>query len=130
MPSRPQQFPLRHATRPALGDRVLLLQKQWLDKLMDGSKCQEVRGQPLQAGATWLGCKGFVYALAVLDNSRRVHTIDEFRAEAHGHRVFVDELPYKRTFLTDVVTVRALPQPVACVRQSGPTTWMRFAPEP
>ena len=99
MPSksqRRQQCPEPGQELPRRGDRILLLTRGWLDEILLRGKSLEVRGAPLACGWTWLGCKGFVIALAKLSDSCRVASLEEFKSLKEFHHVDADELPYKK----------------------------------
>ena len=131
MPSksqRRQQCPEPGQELPRRGDRILLLTRGWLDEILLRGKSLEVRGAPLACGWTWLGCKGFVIALAKLSDSCRVASLEEFKSLKEFHHVDADELPYKKTWVTLVSDVQALADPIKFQTKSGPITWNKFEP--
>ena len=49
------------------GDRILVLRPHWLNLILAGEKTLEIRGRNLSAGTYWLGARGVIHGLAVLD---------------------------------------------------------------
>ena len=126
MPS--QQLPLLDAPWPAPGDRVLLLKKQWLDMILRGEKVVEVRGQRLKPGPAWLACGPYVYAIVEFDAAQKALDLATFQQRWPEHRLVAAQLPYARTWLWPIQSVRSLPRPVARRTRPGPVTWDKFAP--
>ena len=122
-----QQIPLGADVPPRPGDRVLLLEQYWLNKLLDGSKTLEVRGTPTAAGGAWLSAQGRIQAWACIGDAVRAHTFDEFASEVGRHGVHTNDLPYQRTWFWPITSLHALAEPVVHSREPGPVTWRRFA---
>ena len=59
-----QQLPMAEQAAPRAGDRVLRLQRHWLDLVLSGEKTAEVRRDSTSAGGLWLGCGGEIWACA------------------------------------------------------------------
>ena len=96
MPKRGrQQLPPASQMRPLSGDRVLRVEKHWLDLILRGEKTAEVRRGKVAPGGCWLGYKGRVYAWMELGSARQICTLADFAAAEPWHRVLsAQRLPY------------------------------------
>ena len=50
--------------QPKIGDRIMVVQQPWLDKIVDGSKTMELRCRKAATGFVWLGMHGTIYRCA------------------------------------------------------------------
>ena len=83
---------------PLPGDRILVLRPHWLNLILAGEKTLEIRGRNLSAGNYWLGTRGMIHGLAVLQPAILIDTAQAWQELRHRHRVESDELPYKTTY--------------------------------
>ena len=82
---------------PSEGDKILVMKPNWLRRIFT-DKTMEVRGSKLTGGYYFLGCRGKIWARALLDEGMPIKTDEEWVALQGEHRVATDSLPYKRTF--------------------------------
>ena len=83
---------------PQPGDRILVFRLRWLNLILAGEKDLEIRSRNLSGGRYWLGCRGTIFGLAVLEPAIPIKSDAAWRRLRHRHRVEVDELPYKTTY--------------------------------
>ena len=83
---------------PQAGDRILVFRPHWLELVLRREKRLEIRGRRLSAGRYWLGCRGTIYGIAVLEPAIPIKSDAAWRRLRHRHRVEVDKLPYKTTY--------------------------------
>ena len=83
---------------PRRGDRILVFRLHWLNLILAGEKDLEIRSQNLSGGRYWLGCRGTIYGLAMLEPAMPINSAAAWRRLRHRHRVGVDKLPYKKTY--------------------------------
>ena len=88
----------RMATLPQPGDRILVFRPHWLELILRREKRLEIRGRRLSAGRYWLGCRGTIFGLAVLEPAIPITSAKAWRRLRHRHLVESDELPYKKTY--------------------------------
>ena len=112
---------------PRPGDRVLILEQYWLNKLADGSKTLEVREKPAAAGGTWLSAQGRIQAWARIGHAVRADAFGDFASEVGRHCIHTNDLPYERTWFWPITDLRVFAETVAHSREPGPVTWRRFA---
>lgn len=100
--------------QPAEGDRVLVLQAHWLGLILDGQKTLEVRGTRLHIGQTYyLGCRSQIHGSAKIAAVVHMRCLAEFQALASKHKLEdVLKLPYKNTYVNELVDVAAATTPV------------------
>ena len=110
---------------PQPGDRILVLKKHWLDKILAGVKTVELRHIRLKPGRCFLGHKSLIYGVAYLGDAELVPTMAEFRARFEEHRVDVDRLPYKTTWAIPMNKVRKTP-PWSYVHNKGAVGVVRY----
>ena len=111
---------------PEPGDRILVLKKDWLEKILDGVKTLELRHMRLKAGRCFLGSKSKIYGEAFLGEAELVPTMVEFRARYSGHRVDADSLPYKKTWAIPLLKVRKTQQQWSYVHPTGAVGIVKF----
>ena len=87
---------------PSPGDRILVLRPHWLNLILAGEKTLEIRGRNLSAGNYWLGTRGMIHGLAVLQPAILIDTAQAWQDLRHRHRVESNELPYKTTYALPV----------------------------
>ena len=83
---------------PQPGDRILVFRPHWLELILRRQKRLEIRGRRLSAGRYWLGCRGTIYGIAVLEPAIPITSAKAWRRLRHRHLVEGDELPYKTTY--------------------------------
>ena len=83
---------------PLPGDRILVLRPHWLNLILAGEKTLEIRGRNLSAGKYWLGTRGMIHGLAILEPAILINTLQAWQDLRHRHCVDSNELPYKTTY--------------------------------
>ena len=83
---------------PQPGDRILVFRLHWLNLILAGEKDLEIRGRRLSGGQYWLGVRGTIFGLAILEPAIPINSDAAWRRLRHRHLVEGDELPYKKTY--------------------------------
>lgn len=111
---------------PRIGDRVMVVQDQWLELILDGKKTMEIRGCKYRAGFVWLSSKGCVYGSVTITSSIDL-TAAEFRARSTEHLWPENRAqPYKRLCGLLLVGARRLAAPVPYWRPPAAIGWNIF----
>ena len=110
---------------PEAGDRILVLKKLWLDKILAGAKTLELRHLRLKPGRCFLGSKSKIYGEAHLGDAELLLTTAQFRARYAEHRLDSDSLPYKKTWAIPLIKVRKTP-PWSYVHPTGAVGIVKF----
>ena len=111
--------------KPPPGARGMVLQLEWLQRILNGEKTVELRGQPAKRGIVWLVRGHRVYGHAKITRCEQIGLV-EFQKLRGQHRVDVEALPYKRTHALWLSNVETLPQPVVFVKRWGCIGWARI----
>lgn len=121
---------------PRENDPVLVVQKPWIDKLLDGEKTLELRGTACRKPVNTIvylsesgtgaivGCARFVGCDGPLDRA----TID---ARFEEHRVtsdFLDAVKYNRVYGWRFVDAVRAPTPIPYAVKSGAIIWRKYTP--
>ena len=97
---------------PLPGDRILVLRPHWLNLILEGEKTLEIRGRNLSAGKYWLGTRGMIHGLAILEPAILINTLQAWQDLRHRHCVDSNELPYKTTYGLPIrQCLRVMPTP-------------------
>ena len=107
------------ARMPAVGDRILVLKRQWLDLIISGQKTLEIRAWPMAAGIAWLGAKSVIHGVVKTGPAQRIGTTPEWQVLRTQHRIEGDELPYKSTRALPILFAQRLPEPVPYTHPRG-----------
>ena len=94
------------------GDKIMVLRKIWLDKILTGEKRIELRGQNLKPAVYFIGHKQRVYGVIRTGPARLVECLADFRELLPLHGLDTHKLPYTRTFAIPIEQVCALEKPV------------------
>ena len=113
----PRNLPLM--AEPLPGDRILVLRPHWLNLILAGEKTLEIRGRNLSAGKYWLGTRGMIHGLAILEPAILINTLQAWQDLRHRHRVESNELPYKTTYALPVRRCRRVTTPIPYVHPRG-----------
>ena len=100
--------PLVHGARPSVGERVLILKEDWLEKILNGRKSIEIRGVRLREGDVWLGCRGAIHGKARIEEAVPIRCLEDWEALRLQHLVPGDVLPYKTIWGLPLSEVRRL----------------------
>ena len=103
---------------PLPGDRILVLRPHWLNLILAGEKTLEIRGRNLSAGNYWLGTRGMIHGLAVLQPAILIDSAQAWQELRHRHRVESNELPYRTTYALPIRRCRRV-TPVPYVHPRG-----------
>ena len=111
---------------PQRGERIMVLQWQWLVHVLSGKKTVEVRNKKIRPGHVWLGHGGKIYGHVNITNSFEM-TVEEFRKSSDAHLWPEDQKPpYNRLCGLTLGEPRALQEPLAYWRPNGAIGWNRF----
>ena len=109
---------LRRMAAPLPGDRILVLRPHWLNLILAGEKTLEIRGRNLSAGNYWLGTRGMIHGLAVLQPAILIDSAQAWQELRHRHRVERNELPYMTTYALPIRRCRRV-TPIPYVHPRG-----------
>ena len=91
---------------------ILVFKPQWLALILCGRKTLEVRGAAYKSGTCYFGTGGMIYAQAHLGRALRVENLRQFRRHQDMHRMIAArELPYKKTYLIPILSLRKIKRP-------------------
>ena len=110
---------------PQVNDRGLVLQKQWLDLILQRKKTLDLRDKSAQLGTIWLTHQSDIYASARVTRCEEL-SVAEFRRLRDQHCVQSPDPPYKRTYGLWLEDVRPLPDPKPFVKLPGQVNWARL----
>ena len=79
---------------PKLGDKIMVLQKGWLELILSGRKSMEIRSQNLSPCFRYLGFGGYVWGCAHFGSALRISSDQEFGEMRSRHHVMSDHRPY------------------------------------
>ena len=113
---------------PRVGERILILRKEWLERILEGEKTIEIRGTRLREGDVWLGNKGVVSGKARLGPAVLIDTEQEWSALRLQHLVENTALPYKTTWGLPLQSVARLPEGVPFLHRRGAIGIVKFRP--
>jgi len=111
---------------PQPGDRILVMKKDWLEKILDGVKTLELRHMRLKAGRCYLGSKSKIYGEAFLGEAILIPTMVKFRARYSEHHVKTNRLPYKKTWAIPIIKVRRTQQQWLYIHPTGAVGIVKF----
>ena len=81
---------------PKDGDTILVLQREWLDQILDLSKIMEIRNKNFQAKRYWLGCGQIIYGRARTRQSVPITNQNQWKDLRSQHRVPDEASKYDR----------------------------------
>ena len=87
------------------GERILVLQRSWMDLILSGRKTIEVRGVRLRAGAYLIGCKSIAYGRVRFGKAFEVKDDAEWQALRQQHMVKSSTRPYRHTWALPIESV-------------------------
>ena len=112
---------------PVPGDRISVLQRQWLDLLLSGGKTMEVRSRNLGAGVKYyLGHRGRIYGSVVIAEVEEVGSVEHWRALLSFHMWDVADRPYQRTYAHRLSKVLVACSPVPYQHPRGAVGLVRY----
>ena len=111
---------------PLNGDKILVLQKQWLDLILQCEKKLEIRGRRFRPGTYFLGCKSLIYGIVQLGKAEQITDVDEWIKRRSLHCVSADHLPYKRTFAIPILHVEKIDTPLPYIHPRGAVGIVRY----
>ena len=111
---------------PNVGDRVMTLRKEWLQKILKKEKSIELRSRGAEKGFVWLAVGNLICGSARIEKTEKL-TVERFVSLQSCHCVQGEELPYKKTctyglFLGEVDELEV---PVQFCRLRGSCGWAR-----
>ena len=115
-------------TAPRVGERILILREEWLERILSGEKTLEIRGQRLQEGDVWLGCRSHIFGKARLGPALAIKTKRDWTALRPRHLVANVTLPYKTTWGLPIQSVTRLHGCAPYVHYPGAIVIAKFRP--
>jgi hypothetical protein len=121
---------------PREGDPVLVVQKPWICKLLDGEKTLELRGTVCRKPANTIvylsesgtgaisGCARFVGCNGPLDRETLVARFGEHRVTPD----VLDAINYKRVYGWNFVDAARATVPIPYAVKPGSIVWRKYAP--
>ena len=79
------------------GDKILVLQEAWLERILCRMKVLEIRHVPLKAGIYFLGCRSQIRGIALTLPPVAIKLLSRFRDLLPPHGWDKEEFPYKTT---------------------------------
>ena len=113
---------------PRIGERILVLREEWLERILRGAKTLEVRGARLREGDIWLGCRSVVFGKARLGPAVAIGTEKEWAALRPRHLVADAALPYKTTYGLPLQAVTHLRAGIPYVHRRGAIGIVKYRP--
>ena len=107
---------------------ILLIRKEWLDKILSGEKTIEIRGQNCKSkightiGLSYCGLKNkehFIVATVFIEAVKKYHTIDEYNNDYEKHQSKQTALPYKNTYGWILKNIQILDKKVEYTYKKG-----------
>ena len=111
---------------PRVGDRILILREEWLERILSGQKDLEIRGHRLREGDAWLGCRSNIFGKARLGVAAKIATEQAWAALRSRHLVAGAGLPYKTTWGLPLRSVTRLRAKVPYVHRRGAIGIVKF----
>lgn len=114
---------------PAVGDKILVVRRPWLELLLSGEKTLEVRPWRIRpsrpGGRVYLGCRGVVHAQVYFGEPVLVPDEAGWSRLRPHHRVPAG-LPYKNTYVHDVLELVPARHAVRYVHPRGAVGIFRY----
>ena len=107
---------------------ILVFKDKWLCRIILREKSMEIRGQRLKAGAYLFGCRGRIYARAVIGTPIFVDTIQTWQGLRCKHRVQGNKLPYKKTWALPITELKLYPRSHPYKKQNGAIGIVKYKP--
>eukprot|EP00438_Fugacium_kawagutii_P009691 Skav208647 [mRNA] locus=scaffold1081:232968:234233:- [translate_table: standard] len=103
---------------------VLLLKERWLEKILDGSKCLELRSQhTTKRGRIGLGLKDQIMGYCDLTDSQRLTCADVF-ARQQEHLCPLELVTYSAVYGWSLKSAKRLSVPAPLSRKLGQVVWV------
>jgi hypothetical protein len=113
---------------PSIGDRILVLREEWMERIMNGEKTLEVRPMRLREGDIWLGCRSCIFGKARLGPAIAIDNEKKWAALRPMHFVASDTLPYKKTYGLPIKEITRLCTGIPYVHRRGAIGIVKFRP--
>ncbi len=120
--------PLKFGLEPRAGERILVLRKEWLERILCGQKDLEIRSMRLREGDIWLGCRAMILGRARLGLAVPICSTREWCALRSRHCVPNPMLPYKTTFGLPLKAITRLREGISYVHPRGAIGVVKFRP--
>ena len=118
---------MRVGMEPVDGDRILIVRLYWLNMILAGEKTMEIRSTAFRAGKYYLGHNKRILAVAYLGEPMRVKTNEQWFELQSRHRVRLNELPYKKTFVLPILSVQQV-SPIPFAHPRGAVSVVKYRP--
>lgn len=114
--------------RPRVGqDNILLMRRQWLDLILDGTKTMETRpSNTKHRGNFYLGLGGSVFGRATLTDVVHIKDREQWASLREEHRVEREELEYDKTYGWRLENPVRFEPPIPYEHARGAVTWLKF----
>ena len=114
---------------PFLHATVLLLERQYWDRIVKGEKTIEIRGRRLKSKRYHVGRRGEMWGTIVLGPGTRIETDEQWRALLPSHCWDVDRLPYAdKTWALPICEVQSFTRPIGYAMKSGQQGVAKYRP--
>lgn len=113
---------------PRIGERILILREEWLERILSGEKTLEVRGTRLREGDIWLGCRSRIFGKARLGAAFAIKTKRKWTSLRPRHLVANATLPYKTTWGLPLQSIIRLRECAPYVHCRGAIGIVKFRP--
>jgi len=116
---------------------ILLIRPEWLNKIKNGEKTIEIRGQPCKSkinktiGLAYCGptidkTKRKIILTAKLSGYKQYNNIDEYNSDINNHCSYHETLPYKKTYGWILEDVCVLKEEIEFEYKKGAVIWVNF----
>ena len=116
---------------------ILLIRPEWLDKIINGEKTIEIRGQKCQSkvnttiGLAYCGpnvnkIDRKIIATVYLSGYKQYNTIEEYQTDRNKHCTHYETLPYKKTYGWILENINRLDNPINFEYKKGAVIWVNY----
>ena len=110
---------------PQHNDRIIILNKKWLDMILQGYKDIELRGQRAQPGPVWLGHAKHIHGKATITHCEKL-CIKTFIQTQSRHGMQNNALPYAHTFALYLSDVQCIQPTLPFFHPRGAIGWVTY----
>ena len=114
--------------RPGIGDSIMILRREWLDRILQGDKTMELRHQNRKPGMKFLGCGKFIHGVCSTMPGERITSMERFQELLPRHGLASRSLPYVNTWALPLEKVQRVEPPIPYVHHQGAQGWVAFEP--
>jgi hypothetical protein len=111
---------------PREGDRILVLQPEWLKLILSGKKTMELRSRRMCPGPIWLGSKGVMQGFAIIGAPVLIPDSSSYAAHSEKHRCPAGTLHYKKIWGLPLHDVQRFASNVPYIHTRGAVGIVKF----